>query len=82
MCYFEGLEMDSFEIEKNSWLIGKSIKSIDIRSKAGVTVIAVQRGEETFLNPPADFSLKEGDIIVYVGNKKQLINALNFFQGN
>mgnify|MGYP000869556321 FL=1 len=79
---FEGLEMDSFEIEKNSWLIGKSIKSIDIRSKAGVTVIAVQRGEETFLNPPADFSLKEGDIIVYVGNKKQLINALNFFQGN
>jgi len=34
------------------------------------------------LNPPADFSLKEGDIIVYVGNKKQLINALNFFQGN
>ncbi|HQA03781.1 MAG TPA: cation:proton antiporter [Thermodesulfovibrio thiophilus] len=79
---FEGLEMDSFEIEKNSWLIGKSIKSIDIRSKAGVTVIAVQRGEKTFLNPPADFSLKEGDIIVYVGNKKQLINALNFFQGN
>lgn len=79
---FEGLEMDSFEIEKNSWLIGKSIKSIDIRSKAGVTVIAVQRGEKTFLNPPSDFSLKEGDIIVYVGNKKQLINALNFFQGN
>lgn len=77
---FEGLDMDSFLIEKNSWLSGHSLKSLDLRHKAKVTVIAVQRGQETILNPPADFILKEGDIIIYVGHKKQLIEALNFFQ--
>lgn len=77
---FEGLDMDSFLIEKDSWLVGHSLKSLNIRHRAKVTVIAVQRGEETILNPSADFTLKEGDIIIYVGNKKQLVDALNFFQ--
>ncbi|GAB5046327.1 monovalent cation:proton antiporter-2 (CPA2) family protein [Thermodesulfovibrio sp. TK110] len=77
---FEGLDMDSFLIEKDSWLIGHSLKSLNIRHRANVTVIAIQRGEETILNPSADFILKEGDIIIYVGNKKQLVDALNFFQ--
>jgi K+/H+ antiporter YhaU regulatory subunit KhtT len=77
---FEGLDMDSFLVEKDSWLIGHSLKSLDIRHRAKVTVIAVQRGQETILNPSADFILKEGDIIIYVGNKKQLVDALNFFQ--
>ena len=77
---FEGLEMDSFLVEKDSWLIGHSLKSLDLRHRAKVTVIAVQRGQETILNPSADFILKEGDIIIYVGNKKQLVDALNFFR--
>lgn len=77
---FEGLEMDSFIIEKDSWLIGHTLKSLDLRHKANVTVIAIHRADQTILNPPADFVLKEGDIIIYVGNKTQLIDALNFFQ--
>ncbi|WP_353684774.1 cation:proton antiporter [Thermodesulfovibrio sp. 3907-1M] len=77
---FEGLDMDSFLIEKDSWLVGHSLKSLNIRHRAKVTVIAIQRGEETILNPSADFILKEGDIIIYIGNKKQLVDALNFFQ--
>lgn len=78
---FEGLEMDSFAVEKGSWLIGHSLKSLDIRSKTGVTIIAIQRHGKTIINPSADFVLKEGDIITYIGNKNQLTNALNFFQG-
>lgn len=77
---FEGLDMDSFLVEKDSWLIGHSLKSLNIRNRAKVTVIAIQRGKETILNPPADFVLKEGDIIIYVGEKKQLVEALKFFQ--
>ncbi|MEN2994707.1 MAG: monovalent cation:proton antiporter-2 (CPA2) family protein [Thermodesulfovibrio sp.] len=77
---FEGLEMDSFLIEKDSWLIGHSLKSLDIRRLANVTVIAIQRGDEIILNPSGDFVLKEGDVIIYVGNKRQLADALNFFQ--
>lgn len=77
---FEGLEMDSFSVEKNSWLVGHTLKSLDLRQKANVTVIAIQRGEEIILNPPTDLALKEGDIIIYVGNKGQILDALNFFQ--
>ncbi len=79
---FEGLEIDNFQIEKNSWLIGHSLKSLDLRKKARVTVIAIQRDKDTILNPSPDLVLREGDVITYVGNKKQLIEALNFFQGN
>lgn len=79
---FEGLEMDSFLIEKDSWLIGHSLKSLNLRHKAKVTVIAIQRGKETILNPSSDLVLKEGDVLIYVGNRTQLIEALNFFQKN
>lgn len=78
---FEGLEMDSFKIDQNSWLIGHSLKSLDLRHKAKVTVIAIQRGNETILNPSADFILRENDVIIYIGNSRQLIEALNFLQG-
>jgi CPA2 family monovalent cation:H+ antiporter-2 len=78
--FFEGLDMDSFQIEKGSWLVGHTLRSLDLRHKAKITVIAIQRGQETILNPSSDFVIKEGDVIVYVGNKKQLIEALNFFQ--
>lgn len=79
---FEGLEMDSFQVDKNSWIVGHSLRSLDLRHKAKVTVIALQRGQETILNPPADLILREDDVIIYVGNKKQIIEALDFFQRN
>lgn len=78
---FEGLEMDSFVVDKNSWLIGHTLKSLDLRAKTEANVIAIQRANDTIINPPVDFVLKEGDIILYVGSKKQLVNALNFFHG-
>lgn len=77
---FEGLEMDSFVVEKNSWLIGQTLKSLDLRQKANVTVIAIRREEQTILNPNADFVIKEGDIIIFVGDRNQIMNAFNFFQ--
>ncbi len=79
---FEGLEMDSFQVDKNSWIVGHSLRSLDLRHRAKVTVIALQRGQETILNPPADLILREDDVIIYVGNKKQIIEALDFFQRN
>lgn len=77
--FFEGLEMDIYKVEKGSWVIGQTLKSLDLRAKVGITVIAIQRNSEVILNPSADLVIKENDLLVYIGNKKQLIDAYNFF---
>ncbi|MEN2985845.1 MAG: cation:proton antiporter [Thermodesulfovibrionaceae bacterium] len=78
--FFEGLDIDSYRVESNSWIVGQTLKSLDLRAKVGVTVIAIQRNGETILNPPADLVIKENDLVFYVGSKKQLIDAYNFFK--
>lgn len=74
----EGLEMESFLIEANSWFKGKTIRELDLRNIAGVTIIAVRRNNETILNPRPDLSLEEGDVIVYVGKKEDLNSAFAY----
>ncbi|MCX7856416.1 MAG: cation:proton antiporter [Deltaproteobacteria bacterium] len=77
----EGLEMDSYIVEKDSWLKGKSIKAINLRAKTGATIIAVKRGEENILNPDPDLVLNEGDIVVYLGTKEQVTLTFHFLSG-
>ncbi len=53
-------------------IAGKSIEDLQIRAKTGVTIIAVSRGENNIVNPPASFVFKEGDTLVAIGESDQL----------
>lgn len=77
----EGLEMESYFVDKDSWLNGKSVKSVNLRARTGATIIAIKRGETNILNPDPEFIIQEGDIIVYIGTKDQVISAFHFFSG-
>jgi TrkA domain protein len=53
-------------------IAGKSIEDLQIRAKTGVTIIAVSRGENNIVNPPASFVFNEGDTLVAIGETDQL----------
>ncbi len=68
------------EIAPPEKFIGKTLRELDLRNKYGIQVIAIKEliPEETTFVPKADFILKDSDILVIMGEEKQLekINAL------
>ena len=50
---------------------GKTLGEAKVRQRTGVSVIAVQRGDETVANPDADFRVEAGDILVTSGTREE-----------
>jgi CPA2 family monovalent cation:H+ antiporter-2 len=61
--------------------IGKSLRELALRPTFGVTVVAVQRGAETTVNPDADFVLEAGDVLVLLGRPEKLESAAAYLTG-
>jgi TrkA domain protein len=51
---------------------GKSIGDLQIRTRTGVTIVAVSRGEKNIINPPPSLVFEEGDSVVAIGESDQL----------
>lgn len=51
---------------------GRTIAQVNLRAETGVTIIAVVRNGKPWTSPPADFVLKDGDVLVLVGAHVQL----------
>ncbi len=66
----------SFEAVVRGVAAGSSIAELDIRSKTGSTIIAVQRGEEVFANPAPDFVLQRGDRVHLIGSEHEVGRAM------
>jgi len=75
------IEIEGFRVSENLHLIGRSIAELQVREKTGVTIIAVRRGPEVFTNPAPDFKFKAGDVILFTGERKNMVKALDYFKG-
>ena len=62
-------------LAKESSACGKTIADLDLRAQSGLTIIAVVRNGKPTANPPADFELDAGDVLVLVGSHQQLDDA-------
>lgn len=62
-------------IRKNSYLDGKTLLEADLRGKFSVAIIAVQRAGDVLINPPVDFVLQNGDIILLFGSDENIRKA-------
>lgn len=62
------------EIAPPEKFIGKSLKDLDLRNKYGIQVIAIKEliPEKTTFVPKSDFVLKDSDILIIMGEEKQL----------
>ncbi len=62
-------------LDKDSPACGKTIAEVHLRAQSGVTIIAIVRNGHPTPNPPTDFKLDPGDVLVLVGSHKQLDDA-------
>jgi TrkA domain protein len=63
----EGLAMDWLAIHSDSPYVGKTIGDARIRTRTGVSVVAVIRDTSHFPSPGPDFEFESGDVVVVVG---------------
>lgn len=68
-------------VEPGSPAVGVTLGALDLRRRAGATVIAVVRGEQSRTNPPADFRFEVGDDLVLVGSHQEIDAAFALLEG-
>lgn len=71
----KALEMtvtQTFYLESDSYACNRTIAEVNLRAITGVLLIAVVRGGKPTTNPPAEFRLLAGDVLVMVGAHAQL----------
>jgi hypothetical protein len=62
------------EVAPPERFIGKSLRDLDLRNKYGIQVVAVRElvPERTLYVPPADFVIKDSDVLIVMGDEKML----------
>lgn len=63
----EGLAIDWLPVEPATAYVGKTIGDARIRTRTGVSVVAVIRGDQPFPAPGPDFAFEANDTLVVVG---------------
>lgn len=63
------LNIESIQLPDNSTIVGQSIREIDFRNKAGVTILAIVRDTKPVVNPDADFRFEESDTLMVFGTR-------------
>ena len=48
-------------------MLGKSVRTLDLRKAYGINIIAVEHGQQTNVEFSADYTLKEGDTVAVIG---------------
>lgn len=70
------LMVEELTVEFGAELAGKTIGVCDIRAEIGATVLAVKKTSgEIAANPPEDFAVDTGDVLIVLGTPDQLIKA-------
>jgi len=64
--------VSSMRVEEGSFVVGMSLVKLELRKKYGVTVFAVCRDSQTFLNPEVDQSFYADDILYVIGSPEKL----------
>lgn len=77
----EGVAIDWFTIPPASPVAGSTIRQGQFRTRTGVSVVAVIRGDTTFPAPGPEFSFQPGDVAVAVGTPAGLSQFAQLLEG-
>lgn len=75
-----GLSIDWFTVDYEDHIAGQPLGSPAERGVAGLTVVAVVRGDSTNPAPAPDFTVFPGDTLVVAGSPEKVAKAFNFFR--
>lgn len=71
-----GREHSVVELSVPGAVAGTTLQQAQLRSRYGVTVVAIKRDESVTVAPPADFVLAKGDLLVVIGTNENIF-AMN-----
>jgi voltage-gated potassium channel len=67
------LEAGQVEVKPSSSLVGKALKSTDIRSQLNVVIVSIKRRDGSILfNPTAETTVEAGDTLIVIGAEESL----------
>ncbi len=69
------LSLEELRISNSSPLLGKTIRQSGIRQQYDAIVVAVKRNEQLLFNPPPDLTISDGDLLILIGNKENLLKV-------
>ena len=62
--------LEWYNVGEGSELAGQSIDGSNVRERTGVSIVAIQRGEEVMAPPTPDITIEVDDTIVVVGDRE------------
>ena len=65
-------EMREVKVQPQSQFVGKTILESDIHEKTGVVVVGIGKEGKLTIDPPREFIIEAGDIILAIGKKEEL----------
>ncbi|MCK9152319.1 potassium channel family protein [Methanobacterium alcaliphilum] len=60
-------EMKEVKVQHGCSIIGKTILDVDIHEKTGIVLLGIGENDNLIIDPPRDFVIKEGDIMLGIG---------------
>ena len=75
-----GLSIDLFHVDYEDHIAGQPLGNMTTRGLAGVTVVAVVRGESANPAPDEDFKVFPGDTLVVAGAPEKVAKAFQFYR--
>ncbi len=78
---FADLETAAMTITPDAPLAGRTLAQAALRSRHGLTVIAVRRGEKVMVNPGPEDALEPGDTVYVFGQRGAAAAARGVFEG-
>jgi trk system potassium uptake protein TrkA len=65
-------EYSIFELQAPTQFLDRSLKDLQLRQRAGLTILAVRRGTSIVVSPDASFVVEPGDMLVALGQPEKL----------
>jgi di/tricarboxylate transporter len=69
------------EITENGPLVGKSVKEAGLRNLKGIYLVEVLRGNESFAPISPDFTLQNGDTLLFAGDTQFIVELIKENKG-
>ena len=64
-------EMKEVEVTEKSYFNGKTVREADIHERTGVVLVGVGNDGNLTIDPPRDYVIKAGDIILGIGKPEE-----------
>jgi TrkA domain protein len=68
----EGTFLEWFNVDESAPIQGQTLAEAKVRDKTGVSIVAIERGEEVIPSPPPDTEFQPGDTLVVIGDRTDI----------